>query len=104
MLRAHLRSAQEAAQQLLSDAEETPPQGWEPLDAQSAREQSGQLHSLSELVRSIREMLPEDVLAELADLIRALINVLRALLEVMLSRLEPRQPEPREEVQDIPIV
>jgi hypothetical protein len=103
VLRAHLRSAQQAAQQLLSDAERTPPRGWEPADFEQTQRQAGQMHSLVELVRSIRELLPEDVLAEFTDLIRALLNVLRALVDVLLSRSSSGAQERDAEIKDIPI-
>lgn len=104
VLRAHLRSAQAAAQRLLDDSERTPPAGWEPLSSEQAHERASQLHSLTDLVRSIREALPEDVLAQLADLIRAVLNVLRALVDLLLSRLSPQEHAPRSEIQEIPIV
>lgn len=103
ILRGHLRSAQEAAQQLLSETEGTPPRGWEPLDADEARQTAGELHSLSELLGSLRELLPEDLRVELAELIRQLVAVLRALLDVLLSRVRSAGHPPGAEVQDIPI-
>jgi hypothetical protein len=103
ILRGHLRSAQEAAQQLLSESEQTPPRGWEPLDAGQARQTAGELHSLSELLGAVRELLPEDLRVELAELLRQLVAVLRALLDVLLSRVRSAEAPSGTEVQDIPI-
>jgi hypothetical protein len=103
ILRGHLRSAQEAAQQLLSESEGTPPRGWEPLGADQAHQTAGELHSLSELLGALRELLPEDLRVELAELVRQLVAVLRALLDVLLSRVRSAEPAASARVQDIPI-
>jgi hypothetical protein len=102
ILRGHLRSAQQAAQQLLAESSHTPPRGWEPLYTEDAREGS-ELHSLSQLLSAISELLPEELRTELAELIRQLLAVLRALLEVALARIRQTQRPPSAEVQDIPI-
>lgn len=103
-LRAHLRNAQAAAQQLIAEEQQCPPAGWQPLDSEQAQRTARQVRSLTELVHSIRERLPEDLLAQLADLIGALLNVLWALLDLLLSRLLPRPAGPDEPIEEIPIV
>jgi hypothetical protein len=104
ILRGHLRSAQQAAQQLLSESSQTPPRGWEPLSSEEARQSASELHSLSELLGAVRELLPEELRVELAELIRQLLAVLRALLEVLLARIRRADPPLSAEVQDIPII
>jgi hypothetical protein len=104
LLRAHLRDAQAAAQRLVREATETPASGWEPLDAAQAVQAAEEAHSLGELLRSLRELLPEDVLAELLRLVRQLLAVLRALLDVLISRLNHPKSVAGGEIQDIPIL
>jgi hypothetical protein len=104
ILRGHLRSAQEAAQQLLNESGQTPPRGWEPLGSEEARQTAAGMHGLSELLGAVRELLPDELRAELAQLIRQLLAVLRALLDVLISRVRAAERPPAAEVQDIPII
>jgi hypothetical protein len=103
-LREHLRDAQQAAQQLLHDATETPPSGWASPEPEGGGWPAQELNSLGESLRSLRELLPDELRAQLAELIRQLLEVLRALLEVLLSRLHGPKPTPTSEIQDIPIL
>lgn len=102
-LRAHLHNAQNAAQRLMQEATETPSWGWEPEEAAQATGAADQARTLSELLHSLRELLPEDVRAQLADLIRALLEVLLALLELLRQRLSGSERQQNSTIQDIPI-
>ena len=115
-LRAHVQQAHAAAEQLSEQAgaarrriSETPRSGWEVPDddANQARATASELHGLVELVRSLRELLPEELQGQLTDLIRQLLVVLRALVDVLLARLEQTSgsepPAAPVEVQDIAI-
>jgi hypothetical protein len=104
LLRAHLRDAQDAAQRLMREATETPASGWESLDPTQATQTAQQVNSLSELLHSLGELLPEDLRAELAELIRQLLAVARALLDLLLSRLNGAASKKSSEIQDIPIL
>jgi hypothetical protein len=104
ILRGHLRSAQEAAQHLLAESSRTPARGWEPLSDAQAQETANDILGLSELLRAVRELLPDDMREQLTELIRQLIAVLRALLDVLLSRIRPPEHPASSEIQDIPIV
>jgi hypothetical protein len=101
-LRAHLHSAQEAAQRLMREATETPSWGWEPQETAQAAGAIDQAHALSELLHSLRELLPEEVRAQLAELVRALLEVLLALLEMLRRRLGLDGPAQGPEAHDNP--
>ncbi|MGH2831930.1 MAG: hypothetical protein ACRDK2_04070 [Solirubrobacteraceae bacterium] len=102
-LRAHLHSAHDAARRLMQQATETPSWGWESDEAEQATGAADQARALSELLHSLRELLPEDVRAQLAELIRALLEVLLALLELLRRRLSTSEPQQSSTIQDIPI-
>jgi hypothetical protein len=103
-LRGHVRSAQDAAERLAREAKRTPPNGWEPLDHEHARETSEELRGLVELVQALRELLPEDLQSQLTDLLRQLLVVLRAVVDLLIARLERAEPPSRAEAQDIPVL
>jgi hypothetical protein len=57
---------------------------------------------LESLIRSVRELLPEELVRELGALVRELLLLMRALIDWSLERLERRRSAPVE-VTDIPI-
>ncbi|HST56685.1 MAG TPA: hypothetical protein VLJ42_12435 [Solirubrobacteraceae bacterium] len=104
-LREHVHSARQAAERLARDASAgnahdatrapgegsahaTPPNGWASPEEDQARAASDELQALVELVRSLRELLPDELRAQLIDLIRQLLVVARALVDVLIARLE----------------
>jgi hypothetical protein len=103
-LRGHVRSAQDAAERLARQAGRTPPNGWEPLDDEQARAATAELRGLVELVQTLRELLPEDLRAQLTDLVRQLLVVLRAVVDLLIARLERSEPAARTVAQDIPVL
>lgn len=119
-LRAHVRSAQQAAERLARQAQArpdaqaqappdpprppnggTPPSGWHAADSEGRA--SGELQALAELVDSLRALLPEELREQVNELVRQVLVVLRAIIDWMVGRLE-REGRGREiEVEDIPI-
>jgi hypothetical protein len=57
---------------------------------------------LETLIRTVRELLPEELVRELGALVRELLLLMRALIDWSLERLERRRSAPVE-VTDIPI-
>jgi hypothetical protein len=77
----------------------TPPGGWQ-VRSEDAR---ADLEVLSQVIQSLRELIPPDVQRRLADALRELLLAVRALIDWYLERVEQRRTEPAE-VQDIPIL
>jgi hypothetical protein len=99
-LRARVREAQEAAERLAGASESTPPGGWASEEGAGA---SAELHSLVDLVDSLRRLLPEDLRAQLADLVRQLLLIVRAIIDWLVGRIERDHRGSDLEVEDIPI-
>jgi hypothetical protein len=99
--RAAERLAEEVAQ--FDGPAKPPPAGWQPPDhAQPGGSLSTEIEALLSAARTMRDMIPPEVVQRLADALRELLLALRALIDAYIDRLEHRQPEPRK-VQDIPI-
>lgn len=109
-LEARLARASQAAERLMSEAAgigtgqaKPPPAGWE---AASQREEPGrpatELEGLLAGLRSVRDVIPPEVVDRLLAAVRELLLALRAVIDSYLERLEHRRREPPE-VQDIPI-
>ena len=104
-LRERLQATQEAAQQLADDAasDRPPPAGWDvPRSASKAGEE---LDALVVLLASMRDLLPPELRAQLAELVRQLLLFVRAALDWWIARMEPQDDAPggRDDVEDIPI-
>jgi hypothetical protein len=102
-LRERLHATQQAAQRLAEEAASAgpPPMGW---DVPHAAERAGdELDALVSVVGSLRELLPPELRAQLADLVRQLLAFVRALLDWWIERLESGEQGRVAEVQDIPI-
>lgn len=117
-LRERIRATKEAAERLHQQAAEArateesggiPRQGWATPEDRSER--ADEVHALAQLLRSLRELLPEEFQSHLNDLVRQLLLLVRAIIDWWVERLElepgaaPRTPPgggaPR--VEDIPI-
>jgi hypothetical protein len=107
-LRERLQASQEAAQKLAEEAlrptsDRPPPAGWDvPRHASRANDE---LDALMGLIGALRDVLPPELLAQLADLTRQLLVVVRAVLDWWIDRLE-RAADARgaeDDVEDIPI-
>lgn len=106
VLSAHVRGARDAAEHLARQAGATPPSGWEVPGVEQTGGSEDELKALVELVGSLRELLPEDLGSQLADLLRQLLVLLRVLIDLLVERLEHNhRPAVRDDqVQDIPIL
>jgi hypothetical protein len=102
-LRERLEATQEAAQRLAEDATSSkpPPAGWDvPRSAERANEE---LEALVALIGSLRELLPPELRAQLADLARQLLVFVRAVLDWWIDRFENGERGGDTPVEDIPI-
>jgi hypothetical protein len=102
-LRARLRETQAAAERL---AGQIPPQGW--ASAQARSETAEEIHALVSILSALRAVVPDDLWAQVREIVRQLLLLLRALLDVVVDRLagDGRGAAPREAgsgPQDIPI-
>ena len=106
-LRERLQATQEAAARLAAEAaadrDRVPPNGWDvPRAADDANEE---LEALVRLLTSLRDALPPDLRAQLAELARQLLVFVRALLDWWINRLDAEEmpKRPAVEVEDIPL-
>ena len=113
-----LDRASDAAQRLLTEAAERveeprageappagkpPPAGWQtPRDRRQSPSAGAELDALISAARSLRELVPPEVLQRLAEALKEVLLAVRALIDWYIERLERRRPEPPE-VRDIPI-
>lgn len=105
-LRERLRTTQEAAQRLADEAasaasSRVPPAGWDvPGRADDA---NAELEALVRMLGMLRDLVPPELQAQLAQLVRQLLLFVRAVLDWWIERMDegPRGDEPP--VEDIPI-
>jgi hypothetical protein len=118
-LEERLDRASAAAERLIAEAGEhaaarfagrRPPEaGWQaPSDPPAAGAGSGadagaEVELLSQVLRSLRDLIPPDLEQRLAEALRELLLAVRALIDHYVERLERRRGEPVE-VEDIPIL
>ena len=102
-LRATVRATQEAAERLAHDG--VPADGWASGAPAGADGFAHEVEALTALLRSLRDLLPDDLRAQVAELVRQLLLVVRSVIDVLVARMEdgaaPRARAP--EVQDIPL-
>lgn len=81
-----------------------PPGGWQTPEADDRRAGStgSELDALLAAIRSMRGLVPVEVVHRLAEALKEVLLALRALVDFYIERLE-RQPAEAPEVQDIPI-
>ena len=109
-LRERLEATQRAAQKLAEDAQRArfsdanpPPNGW---DVPRSAEQAGdELDAFVTLLTTMRDVLPPELRAQLAELVRQLLVFVRAMLDWWIGRLEHGDAPPASPrgVEDIPI-
>jgi hypothetical protein len=110
-LRERLRATQEAAERLAGEAEEAararesgrvPPQGWStPGQAGSTRDE---LEELGRLLATLRDLVPDELQAQLREVVRQVLLLVRALIDWWVDRIEaPRGAEREVEVEEIPV-
>jgi hypothetical protein len=86
-----------------------PPAGWEAprtggraADGEGAGGERADVELLSQLMHSLRELVPPELERRLANALHELLVALRAVLDHYIERLERGSPPPAE-VEDIPI-
>ncbi len=105
-LRERLQATQEAAQRLAEDAARPrpPASGWDVPDR--AAEANDELEAIVRVLASLRDVLPDELRVQLAELVKQLLSFVRAVLDWWIARMEAEAEDgasgdPR--VQDIPI-
>ena len=84
-------------------ARKPPPAGWQAAaDDRDGGENRGDLELLSQLIQSVRDLVPPELERRLVEALRELLLALRALIDFYLERIERRKPA-KAEVEDIPI-
>ena len=107
-LEERLDRASETAERLIAEAasrasRRPPPSGWQqPQDATAAEGGASELELLSQLLHSLRDLIPPELQRRLAEALRELLLALRALIDWYLERTARRSARSTE-VQDIPI-
>jgi uncharacterized protein (DUF2267 family) len=109
-LRERLEATQEAAQRLAEDAvregggKRPPPAGWDvPHSAEKANDE---IDALIAVIGSIRDLLPPELRAQLAEIVRQILVFVRAVLDWWIDRVEREsggRDGSRDDVEDIPI-
>jgi hypothetical protein len=110
-LRERLQATQDAAQRLAEEARAAtagdpgrpPAAGWDV--PRHADETSSELEMLVSLLGTLRDVLPPELRAQLAELVKALLVFVRTALDFAISQLELAAAPPGDEpeVEDIPI-
>ena len=101
-LRERLRATQEAAQKLAEEATSGIPRaGWDvPGRADDA---NVELEALVRMLGMLRDVLPPELRAQLAELVRQLLVFVRAVLDWWIERIEQGPRGDERAVEDIPI-
>jgi hypothetical protein len=112
-----MRAAQESAERLVREATEAaeqaaaegrgprdrpPPRGYATPGSDAPRSSGADLQALVALLDLGRTVLPPELRAQIADLIREILLLVRAIIDWYLERLEASRRKPVE-VEDIPI-
>lgn len=103
-LRERLRATQEAAQKLAEEAAadpKVPPSGWDV--PRRADEANAELEALVRMIAMLRDLVPPELRAQLAELVRQLLVFVRAVLDWWIERIEPGPRGDEPQVEDIPI-
>ena len=105
-LRERLRATQDAAQRLADEATSAasgrvPPAGWDvPGRAEDA---NAELEALVRMLAMLRDLVPPELRAQLAELVRQLLVFVRAVLDWWIERIEQGPRGEDRPVEDIPI-
>ena len=101
-LRDRLRATQEAAERLAEEATSGVPRaGWDVPGR--AEEANAELESRVPMLGMLREILPPELRAQLAELVRQLLVFVRAGLDWWIERIVPGPRGDEPQVEDIPI-
>ena len=96
--------ASDEAQRLIDEARaKPPPSGWQASGNDGSHESvGGELDALISAVRSLRDLVPPEVMQRLAEALKEVLLAIRSLIDHYVERLERPREEPPE-VTDIPI-
>ena len=107
-LRDQIRATTDAAARLAAETAaargaHVPPAGWATAEDQAVRQQ--ELQALVALVEALRDLVPDELKAQVRDVLRQLLLLARALIDWWVERMDgPPAVAPREDrVQEIPI-
>lgn len=96
-LREQIRATTEAAGRLAAETAEAragaqgvPPAGWATPDEQAERQQ--ELQALVALVEALRDLVPDELKAQVRDVLRQLLLLLRALIDWWVERIDGPAP------------
>ena len=85
------------------DPTRPPPSGWQAPESERPGQTAGaELDAVIRAIRSLRELVPPEVVQRLAEAVKEVLMALRALIDWYIERLERRRAEPPP-VEDIPI-
>lgn len=95
-LREQIRATTEAAQRLSAEtaearAQEVPPSGWASAEDHAARQL--ELQALVALVEALRDLVPEELKAQVRDVLRRLLLLARALIDWWVQRMDAPDPD-----------
>lgn len=112
-LRERLKATQTAAERMASRQQhpppgggEVPPQGWASHDDHQ-QPNVDEIEALLSALRSLRELMPDELQEQLRETIRQVLLLVRGILDLALERLETGElpaPKPAEPAEDIPIL
>jgi len=94
-LRARVRETQEAAERLhrqagdaraAQDAGQVPPAGW--ATPEDRAERADEVSALASLLRALRDLLPEELQAQVNEVLRQLLILVRAIIDWWVARLD----------------
>lgn len=102
-LEARLERASAAAERLLAEAGEQAAARIGGRLRSGSVEEDRDLELLSQVLRSVRDLVPPELADRLTEALRELLLAVRALIDYCVERLERTRTEPPE-VQDIPIL
>lgn len=96
--------ASDEAQRLIDEARaKPPPAGWQVPPQDGPRETgASELEALISAVRSLRDLVPPEVMQRLAEALKDVLLAIRSLIDHYIERLERPRAEPPE-IKDIPI-
>ena len=109
-LRERLEATRDAAERLASETAEAmgsgergerPPPGFR--TAQEREALRDDVSALASTLATLAELIPEELRAQLADILRQVLLLLRALIDWIVTRL-PQAAPPEPAVRDIPVV